>query len=55
VVVWTLWIARREMIFRNQIWFNYKVGHSIMDGVIAYGRLEWEKTLQQIVKRPWNY
>jgi hypothetical protein len=29
-----------------------EVGHTIMNGVIAYGRLEWEKTLQQVVKDP---
>jgi hypothetical protein len=45
VVVWNLWIERNGEIFKDNVSLNNKLGCMIMDGIVAYGKLEWERIL----------
>jgi hypothetical protein len=50
VAIWSLSIERNERIFKDHACSNQKLGHMIMNGIIAYAILDWHRTLQMIDK-----
>jgi hypothetical protein len=50
VAIWSLSIERNERIFKDHACSNQKLGHMITNGIIAYARLDWHRTLQMIDK-----
>jgi hypothetical protein len=52
VILWSLWIARNDLVFNHVRWFKYKIEQIIWQGFTNYGRGDWVKTLDRITKKP---
>jgi hypothetical protein len=52
VTLWSIWIARNDLVFNHIRWHHNKIMSTIWQGFIDYGRGDWNKTRAQIAKKP---
>lgn len=50
VIVWTLWIARNDMVFNGNKWNQQKILHTIWLGLVDYSRLAWNSLKVQPIE-----
>jgi hypothetical protein len=47
VILWAIWIERKNLVFNNTKWHDAKLGKVICDD---YGRFQWQHTLCSLLK-----
>lgn len=51
-MLWCIRIKRNDLVFNNNRWHRVRLVRAICEGLIDYGRLEWQHTLLQIKRCP---
>ena len=50
--LWTIWIARNDVVFNQENWDNEKIRGMIWRGLSDYARNAWKATLARIQENP---
>jgi hypothetical protein len=47
VTLWTIWIARNDLVFNQKLWNSARIEAAIWDGIAEYGKVAWGKVCSQ--------
>jgi hypothetical protein len=48
IILWYIWLDRNDVVFNKTFWIELRIHQYIWKQILAYGRLEWSKTLKKL-------